>query len=183
MQGSIVLSDVLKKTLHEIDTIENDSLSDLKKAVKLSLDKIKNKEELEKVDLEVLDRTMKRFADKLDYLQKNSISMMKDVIKTNIESDSCEKNTLLTKAILKSKSGMDIIARITELTSKLRETDHIVVEILEFEVMGDDPPYDINVAYKQRQEWRSEIEQLSQQFYNDHIDVNSILYTVEEEAK
>ena len=71
---------------------------------------------------------------------------------------------------------MDIMDRIFELRQKLRETDHVVLEVLEFQLMGDKAPHDIYSTYKQRNVWRAEIEELSQQFYNDNIEVESVLF-------
>jgi len=51
--------------------------------------------------------------------------------------------------------------RIEELKDKLRETDWVVVEILEFQLVGHTTPHDIDEIYDQRQEWRDEIEQLT----------------------
>jgi len=75
---------------------------------------------------------------------------------------------------------MDIINEIFDLRQKLRETDHVVLEVLEFQLMGDLAPHDIYATYKQRQSWRKRIEELSQQFYNENIEVNPIIYPIEE---
>ena len=47
--------------------------------------------------------------------------------------------------------------RVKELKSKLRDTDWVVLEVLEAQLMNKDTPHDIQEIYNQRQEWRNEI--------------------------
>jgi hypothetical protein len=50
--------------------------------------------------------------------------------------------------------------RIQELKQNLRDTDWVVVEILEKQLVNKDPDHSIDDIYNQRQEWRDEIAKL-----------------------
>lgn len=164
----------LKNTLDRINVFQKDELDTLKRSLKVTLDKVNNSESLEPTDFEVLGRTVKRFMDRINNLQKNDLSSLHRSIKINIE----KSNTpdLLKQAIENAENGLDLIEKITELNTKLRSTDHVVLEVLEAQLMGDKAPHDIYSTYKQRNLWRDEIDKLSQQFYNENINVDSVVF-------